>query len=139
MNEAVIETVTRAIISRLVERFPQIKIYGDEIWQGLAPPAFFVKALSAERERRLYDGYEYRLRFDVHYFDDTLAKRREMADAIYEAVEIIALPWASVRAEKIDLEDVDRVLHVFVDYVVRVRYENDDPRMRTLMEVTKIG
>lgn len=139
MSEAVIETVTRAVISRLAERFPTIKIYGDEIWQELNPPAFFVKTLSAERERRLVNGYEYRLRFDVHYFDDTLARRREVADAVYAALDVIALPWAAVRANKINLEDVDRVLHVFVDYVVRVRYENDDPLMRTLTEVTKVG
>ena len=128
----------RSVTAALDERFPDIPIYGDEIIQGLQEPAFHVKAIVAELVRQM-DGHAYYITSDIRYFDRSARSRREMADQIGSAVERITLPWGSVWAERIRSEDVDQVLHVIVDYVVRVVAVRDDPYMMRLKEATSIG
>lgn len=134
----VLNAVVEAIIGALDERFPNIPVYTDEIIQGLEEPTFWVKVIYDNRIRTMYEGHTYHVLADIHYFDQYASSRRIMADDIAQALDRLRLPWGSARADRVRIEDVDKVLHVFTDYTVRVVPIVDDPRMRTLTEVTTL-
>ncbi|MDY0323735.1 MAG: hypothetical protein RBR24_06930 [Candidatus Carbobacillus sp.] len=135
---AVVEAVAEAIIGALDERFPNIPVYTDEIIQGIEKPTFWVKVIFNDRTRTMYEGHTYRVLADVRFFDRSSSNRRIMANNIAQTLERIRLPWGKVWSDRTWVEDVDDVLHVFIDYTVRVVPVIDDPLMMRMKEEIRV-
>lgn len=135
MSIVTINDVRRAVMAALNRQFPTLKIYGEEIAQGFEAPAFFVKLLSASHTKELGPRYMRTHSFDVHYFplDDKNEDAHDMAEKLYEVLEVIEYNGVQYRGTNMNHEIVDRVLHFFVDYNVHVRRVVPDvPKMQTL-------
>lgn len=135
MSIVTINDVRRAVMAALNRQFPTLKIYGEEIVQGFEAPAFFVKLLSAVQTQELGPRYMRMHSFDVHYFplDDKNEDAHDMAEKLYEMLEVIEYNGVQYRGTNMNHEIVDRVLHFFVDYNVHVRRVVPDvPKMQTM-------
>jgi len=135
MSIVTINDVRHAVMAALNRQFPTIKIYGEEIVQGFEAPAFFVKLLSAVQTQELGPRYMRMHSFDVHYFplDDKNEDAHDMAEKLYEVLEVIEYNGVQYRGTNMNHEIVDRVLHFFVDYNVHVRRVVPDvPKMQTM-------
>lgn len=125
--------IRTAVMRRLNERFPTIKRYGEEIRQGFEEPCFFVKLLNASQTQELNIRYMRTHSFDIHYFpqDNSNEEAHDMAEKLYDALELIEYDGAKYQGTGMNHEIVDGVLHFFVDYVFRVR--------RMVPELPKMG
>jgi len=135
MGIVTVNDVRHAVMATLNKQFPTIKIYGEEIVQGFEAPAFFVKLLSASHTQELGPRYMRTHSFDVHYFplDDKNEDAHDMAEKLYEVLEVIEYNGVQYRGTNMNHEVVNRVLHFFVDYNVHVRRVVPDvPKMQTL-------
>jgi hypothetical protein len=136
MSIVTINDVRRAVIATLGKQFPMIKVYGEEIEQGFEAPAFFVKLLSASHTKELGPRYMRTHSFDVHYFplDGQNEDAHDMAEKLYEALEVIEYNGVQYRGTNMNHEIVDSVLHFFVDYNVYVRRITPEVPMMQNME-----
>lgn len=136
MSIVTINDVRHAVMAALNRQFPTIKIYGEEIVQGFEAPAFFVKLLSAVQTQELGPRYMRMHSFDVHYFslDDKNEDAHDIAEKLYEVLEVIEYNGVQYRGTNMNHEIVDRVLHFFVDYNVHVRRVAPEAPMMQNME-----
>src|SRR5690606_23225390 len=132
MSVVTINDIRTAVFHQLAERFPDIKRYGEEIRQGFEEPCFFVKLLNASQTKELHPRYMRTHSFDIHYFprNGENADAHDMAEQLYDALEMIEYNGAKYRGIGMNHEIVDGVLHFFVDYNFRVRRVTpDEPKM----------
>lgn len=132
MTTVTINDIRTAVFHRLAEKFPDIKRYGEEIRQGFEEPCFFVKLLNASQTQELDIRYMRTHSFDIHYFpvDNSNNEAHDMAEQLYDTLELIEFNGALYRGINMNHEIVDGVLHFFVDYDFRVRrIVPDEPKM----------
>lgn len=136
MSIVTINDVRRAVMVALNRQFPTIKIYGEEIVQGFEAPAFFVKLLSTAQTQELGPRYARMYSFDVHYFplDGQNEDAFDIAEKLYEVLEVIEYNGVQYRGTNMNHEVVDRVLHFFVAYNVHVRRVAPEAPMMQNME-----
>lgn len=128
-----IADVFHAITETLDRRFPTIKIYGEEIKQGLVPPSFFVKSMLDSQSKEVGRRYLRRHAYDIHYFGQTNHELRAMAEQLYDIMEYILINGKVFRGSKMQHEIIDGVLHFYVDYDFHVmRQKEVIPKMNTL-------
>lgn len=135
MTMVTINDIRTAVFHRLSERFPDIKRYGEEIRQGFEEPCFFVKLLTASQTQELDIRYMRTHSFDIHYFpvDNSNNEAHDMAEQLYDTLELIEFNGALYRGINMNHEIVDGVLHFFVDYNFHVRrIVPDVPKMESL-------
>ena len=136
MSVVTVNDVRRGVMNALKQRFPTVKIYGEEIAQGFEPPAFFVKLFPVSHTREVGRRYLRAHSFDVHYFPGSKYENEEMhdvAEQLYDALEYIDATGTKYRGARMNHEIVDGVLHFFVDYDFHVmRPVPDVPKMQTL-------
>lgn len=125
--------VRTGVFRALAQAFPDIGRYGEEIKQGLEPPAFFVKLLEPAHTQELNRRYVRELPFDVHYFDDSNEKRLIMAEQLTSVLASIQVNGRPIRGFSMTWQIIDDVLHFFVTYRMQVWLPRpDDPAMQTL-------
>lgn len=131
-----INDIRTAVLRRLGERFPDIKLYGEEIRQGFEEPCFFVKLLNASQTQELNIRYMRTHSFDIHYFprDNANEEAHDMAEKLYDALEWIEYNGVQYQGTGMNHEIVDGVLHFFVDYAFRVRRVVPEQPIMGLME-----
>lgn len=130
-----INKVLHSVTRKLAELFPDAQIYNEEAPQDLDPPAFFVKLLQVEQEQELGVRYWRYHSFDIHYFDPGYknVSMHDVAEQLYDHLRLIEVDGRPTRGTSMNHEIVDRVLHFFVDYNIRVREDVPlDPTMQQL-------
>ncbi|SDJ76468.1 phage tail terminator family protein [Paenibacillus naphthalenovorans] len=128
-----VNDVRDGVISKLKQLFPDVKVTGEEIKQGLGQSRFFVKLLTTKQSRVINRRYRRSHPFDIHYFGQTNEELHATADALYDGIEYINVPGGAVRGNNMQHEIVDGVLHFFVDYDFHViRTKAAETKMRTL-------
>lgn len=133
MTVITVNDVRHGVMTALHDRFPDIKVYGEEISQGFIEPCFFVKLLEATHTQALGRRYIRTHSFDVHYFAGTNADRHDMAEQLYDCLETIQAAGSACRALSMSHEIVDGVLHFFVAYTIHVmREQAGEPLMQDL-------
>ena len=123
MPVVTINDIRTAVFHQLAERFPDIKRYCEEI---------FVKLLTASQTQELDIRYMRTHSFDIHYFpeDNSNSEAHDIAEQLYDALEVIAYNGVQYRGINMNHEVVDGVLHFFVDYDFHVRrVVPDEPKM----------
>lgn len=97
-----------------------VRIYSEDVKQGLTEPCFFIAVLNPSNEPLIGPRSFRQHPFDVHYFPAVQGSNLElqtMASNLYDALETITLTDGdTVRGTKMNHEVVDDVLHFFVQY-----------------------
>lgn len=123
------------IMNALYTHFPDIERYGEEIKEGLDPPCFFVKLLNGSQNQELGRRYKRANFFDIHYFSDGDKNEdlNDMAEKLYDKLEIIEIDGIKYRGTGMNHEIVGRVLHFFIEYNFHVYREKPiEPTMQEL-------
>lgn len=102
-----------------------VKIYSEDVKQGLNEPCFFIAVLNPSQVNVIGNRYFRQHPFDIHYFPAVRDNNNEpqgMASDLYEALETITLIDGDlVRGTKMNHEVVDGVLHFFVNFDMYVK------------------
>jgi hypothetical protein len=132
--------IVSAITKALKNEFPDAKLYGEEVKQGLKAPAFTVFSIQTEQEPYPNGRYRRINPFVINYFPvDKIKTRRECADVAERmiwALEYIELEpdEAPLRGTDIHHEFKDDVLHFFINYDIFLRKVKQEDPMETLHE-----
>jgi hypothetical protein len=130
-----VNDVRDGVIAAIKTQYPEIKVYGEEIKQGLVEPRFYVKVLTAGQDREMGRRYKRTHSFDVHYFSQSNEDKQEVAESFYAGLEYIQANGMTFRGQGMGHETIDRVLHFFVDYNFHVmRQKNPETKMQTLKQ-----
>lgn len=133
--QVTINDVRYAVHTALDAAFPDIRIHGEEIKQGLNPPCFFVRLLQPAHTQELDRRYMRYHPFVVRYFASERSNddMYEMAEKLTEALQWIQVADRSVRGTGMRFEILDEVLHFFVEYNFHVwAPKSEDPAMGSL-------
>lgn len=97
-----------------------IKIYDEEIKQGLKTPAFFVKVLKISHDHLIDKRYKRYHSFDIHYFVSDSYKRNyevnNIAELLYRNMELLQFQDFYIRGHNMSHEYFEGILHFFIDY-----------------------
>lgn len=130
-----VNKIVGAVAAALKARFG-LKIYQDQVEQGLETPCFYLALLSTGMEPVPGRGTELSILLDVHYFpasDGDHAETAEMAAVLLQALEVIPMPGGGMlRGTGRRAEETDGVLHGFVRYTLLVKEAEDLPQMEIL-------
>ncbi|EHQ92143.1 phage tail terminator family protein [Desulfosporosinus youngiae] len=133
MGIITVNLIRNSIISVLDQHFPGTKTYGEEIKQGFKKPCFFVKLFPVSQDQLLGRRYQRSHSFDIHYFAGSNEELHDMAEQLYDKMELISLDDGLIRGTGMRHEVVDGVLHFFVNYNFHVSKEAvPDPLMQTM-------
>jgi hypothetical protein len=133
--QVTINDVRYALYAALDDAFPDIKVSGEEIKQGLKPPRFFVRLIEPAHTHEL--GYRYRrdLPFVVRYFSPERANddMYNMAEQLTAALKSITIGDKQVYGQRMSFQIIDEVLHFFVTYTMLVwEQPQAAPKMQVL-------
>lgn len=96
------------------------RIYSENVQQGLKEPCFFIAILNPSQTQIIGNRYFRQHPFDIHYFPVKQGNNKEIQDVAYkllDALEYIPLLNGElVRGTEMHYEQVDDVLHFFVQY-----------------------
>lgn len=111
-----------------------------DVLQRLAPPCFYIAALSPSLTRKLGDAYLLDVNLDVHYFpaeDYDNAEMHAVATRMWTALELIETDNGPVRGDGMRHRIVDGVLHFFITYKCFLRREIALEMMREINITTE--
>ncbi|GCD83670.1 hypothetical protein PTHTG4_27340 [Parageobacillus thermoglucosidasius] len=106
-----------AIISKLKTVFPDHKIYGEKVEQGLKKPCFFITVLPGDFIDLGKSMQQREITIDIQYLskEETNAKNIEMADLLNDLFQKITFDGLTVNVIERRFEIVDDILHFFLD------------------------
>lgn len=118
MQQVTFNIVRYAVHAALDAAFPDVRIMGEEIKQGLNPPCFFVRLLEPEHTQELGRRYMRLHPFAVRYYGVDRANEDyyDMAERLTSILQQIDVNGVLVRGSEMNFEIVDEVLHFFVNY-----------------------
>jgi len=106
-----------AIISKLKSAFPDHKIYGEKVEQGLKKPCFFITILPSNFSDLSKSMQQREITVYIQYLstEETNVKNIEMVDILTDLFKQIDFNDLSVNVIERRFEIVDDVLHFFID------------------------
>lgn len=137
------QSVRDAMFRAILDAFPGVTLYQDEIPQGFKTPCFYIKTARNEQTGELALRLRREYSFVVHYFPegDLLQGNdwTEMSDKLMEILEYIEGGEAPLRrGYDIRTEVVDGVLEFFITYRVMAKRVPEPNPMNTLKHQEKI-
>lgn len=131
--------IVEGIAKVLDTKYPDKKIYVDEIEQESTDSCFLIVNIHSSQEQKLGNRYWREYSFDIHYFpNDEQNPTKEnltVADNLLMALEYITVGGSLVRCSDMEYEQVDGVGHFLVDYNVFVKKEKEPlPFMEKLIQ-----
>lgn len=133
MVTGIVEGIAAAVHQRT--GFP---VYVDFRKQKAKFPCFYIHLLEASQEEEVTKRYWRIYDFDIQFFQDEngevndMQGLRDLADALFNALEYIQLNGALLRGTDMSHRVTDKVLHFFVTYEVCIRKVADIPKMENL-------
>ncbi|MGE6261107.1 phage tail terminator family protein [Heyndrickxia sporothermodurans] len=127
--------VRDSVMNTLGKYFSDFEIYGEENPQDFSASCFFVKLLNVDQKQELGNRYRRSYFFDIHFYpeDKKIRTMHEMAEQLYELLEVIDIDQDLQRGIGMKHEIIDDVLHFFVHYNFIVRkVELDESKMQDL-------
>ncbi len=121
-----IHSIREAVVSKLVNHFPSMNIYEEEMTEGFQKPCLFVKLLSVEQSQIVGNRYKRNHSFNIHYFSEAEFPNddmHKMAEQLYDLMEFIGAHDNLYRGTKMKHEIKEGVLHFFVNYNIIVNKE----------------
>ncbi|AFQ45160.1 phage tail terminator family protein [Desulfosporosinus meridiei] len=130
-----VNSVLDGVIAALDQSFPNIGTYSEESDQGLVEPYFYVKLFPMSQNQLLGQHYQRNHLFDIHYFAGSNEALHDMAEQLYDKLELISVDGGLVRGSGMRHEIVNGVLHWFVAYNFHVkRSVEPDPLMGSMRQ-----
>lgn len=128
--------IVKGVSMQLTAVFSDVRVYQDDVRQGLKAPCFFIGTLKAERQPLGGGRYLSRNPLDVQFIPKNSVENGEMcaaAEKLFSALEFITLPDGSLaHGSNMSCEIVDGVLHFFVSYSLTLRREQAQTPMEEL-------
>jgi hypothetical protein len=116
----VIQNIVDGIVAALLEAFPGVRVYTEQIKQGLIEPCFIVRLVTPASERTLGERFKRTHLFSVQYIPASeTAARAEcygVQDTLFHALEYIAVSGDLVRGTGMRGEVINDVLNFTVNY-----------------------
>ncbi len=117
--------IINGISTKLFETFGEnFTIYTENIEQNLKTPCFFIELVNSSRKQIVGNHYRSENTFDIHFFtseEEDKKEGRNVASILLEALEYITLANGDlIRGTNMHFENVDDVLHFFVNYNVHL-------------------
>ncbi|TGE37645.1 hypothetical protein E4K67_12990 [Desulfosporosinus fructosivorans] len=130
-----INMVRDSVMTTLKQHFPNLNVYGEENDQGLEEPYFYVKLLPVSQNQLLGQRYQRNHSFDIHYLAGSNEALHDMAEQLYDKLELISVDGSLVRGTGMRHEIVDGLLHWFVAYNFHVlRTVEPEPLMQSMKQ-----
>ena len=109
--------IRNAVIGKLKTAFPDHKIYGEKVEQGLKKPCFFITILPGDVIELNKSMQQREITIDIQYLseEETNAKNVEMVDSLNDLFRSIAFDGMKVNIVERRFEIVDDILHFFLD------------------------
>jgi hypothetical protein len=135
----VIQSIIDGVVAALLDAFPDVTVYDEQVKQGLKEPCFIVQIVNPTNEQFLGNRYFRTNLFSVQYIPksttDAKAECNRVTDVLFQALEYITVGGDLQRGEKMRGEYFDGVLTFFVNFNMFVKIEPElDP-----METLKLG
>lgn len=121
-----VNDVRDGVIEKLKNLYPNSKVTGEEIKQGLGQNRYFVKLLAVGQSRGIHRRRIRTHTIDIRYFGSSNDEMQAVAEALYSEMESIMVAGRSVRGTAMRHEIIDEVLHFFVDYMAHVMAEQSE-------------
>lgn len=111
-----ISEIKQAIAQKILELYPEVTIYDEDIPQNFKTPSFLVTVIEQSYGKRLADKYNSTVSFDVAYFSD---KKKNEIKSDCQAVMVNLLRafdlMDTFRARNSQANITDNVLHITFD------------------------
>lgn len=121
--------IQHSIMKRLKTEFPDHKIYGEKVEQGLVRPCFFVDLLPIDFEKINPELQRQLITVDIQYmsFEDTKEKNLEMASILPQLFHYVTLDDGKrIQITEEKFETIDGILHYLFDLDFIVKLIVDD-------------
>lgn len=145
-----IDKIVSGLAKAIRTEYPDIKkIYRMTIEQELEPPAFYIHMINTEHRELIGGFYKQQYLMEVVYFPADIPGETDPEKTVidlWEKAEALAPIFRHIEAgdqiltasDKPDVLISDNVLHVQMNYTVRWRRVNDDPKMTQFDEDLKV-
>jgi len=109
--------IRNAVIGKLKTAFPDHKIYGEKVEQGLKKPCFFIAVLPGDVIELNKSMQQREITIDIQYLseEEMNAKNVEMADLLNDLFRNVTFDGLTVNVMERRFEIVDDILHFFLD------------------------
>ncbi len=111
-----ISEIKQAIAQKILELYPEVTVYDEDIHQNFKTPSFLVTVIEQSYGKRLADKYNSTVSFDVAYFSD---KKKNEIKSDCQAVMVNLLRAfdlvATFRVRNLQANITDNVLHITFD------------------------
>lgn len=121
-----------AIAQRLSETFGEgYAIYTESVEQNMQEPCFFILFLEGIEKQIIRDRYKKIYALDIHFFPAPGLHENEDIDMIAEVLcdallWIGILPGKLVKGRNTHYQNIDGVLHFFIEYTIFVLKETQE-------------
>lgn len=124
--------VRKSIMKQLKFEFPDHKVYGEKVEQGLQRPCFFVDILPIDVEKFNKEFQKHLITVDIQYMskEDTKEKNLEMASLFPQVFDYVLLENGNqIKITNEQFETIDGILHYLFDleFMVKLNIEDDEP------------
>lgn len=145
-----IDKIVSGLAKAIRTEYPDIKkIYRMTIEQELEPPAFYIHVINTEHRELIGGFYKQQYLMEVVYFPADIPGETDPEKTVidlWDKAETLAPIFRRIEAgdqiltasDKPDVLIQDNVLHVQMNYTVRWRRVNDDPKMTQFDEDLKV-
>ncbi|MGZ0086900.1 phage tail terminator family protein [Caldibacillus thermoamylovorans] len=120
------------VIQQMKQVFGNVKVYDEKIKQGLQTPAFLVRIIQSDQERKIKRQVWRSYSFNVVYFPQSTeidAECDDVFETFQNEFQYIANRYHVHRLEGTKEDDV---LVITFDVSVRLQEKTDETKMRTL-------
>ena len=119
--------IRQEVANTLELLYPSNVIYVEDI-QNFVPSNFYVKIVSGSHKKESHTRYKRTYSVDVQYFGSTNVECDTKSDELYETMEYLINNYA--RGTNMHHEIIDKVLHFYVDYTIRLNKDVESiPKM----------
>lgn len=137
------EQIRIAIVSKLKECSPGIRVQKNDIEEGIERPCFYIDIKNVDMDNLMSNFDEKNIAFDILYFPkdkknntiDLLERQSELSLGFNKNKVIKIDEGYLAEAEKVKLFEVDKVLHLTFELALAEEYEREK---KELMEDLKV-
>lgn len=121
-----IQDILDGVVAALLEAFPGVKVYTEQVKQGLKEPCFILRLLNPTSEQFFGNRYYRTNLFSVQYIPesttDAKAECYDVNDRLFQALEYITVGGDLQRGTSMRGEYFDGVLTFFVNFNTFIKF-----------------
>ncbi|MEG0297621.1 MAG: hypothetical protein RR620_12955 [Clostridium sp.] len=127
MAKILSETVKSAISLKIKSNYPDVNIYKNKVKQGMKMPCFFISQIDTSQEKVSKTVYKRDYVFNIRYHIDasTRTELDEVGIDLLGILDQLEIDKDMFFGNKLRYEIIDEVLHVFVNYSIRLVKEDE--------------